>query len=144
VIAVDTNLLIYAHRFEVEWNEDAYRLLAELSEGSQAWAIPYPCIHEFVRVVTDPRIYADPTPLDRAFEQLRAWDAAPTLRLIGEGGRHVALLEQLALAGRVRGPMIHDARIAAICLDHGVRELWTADRDFGRFKALRTRNPLVG
>jgi toxin-antitoxin system PIN domain toxin len=144
MIALDSNLLVYAHRRDSEWFAETHAQIAELASGRQAWAIPYPCIHEFLRNVTDPRIYPDPTPLDRAFDQLRAWNDAPTLRLIGEGGRHVELLEELARAGRVRGAMIHDARIAAICLDHGVRELWTADRDFGRFKALRTRNPLVG
>jgi predicted nucleic acid-binding protein len=46
--------------------------------------------------------------------------------------------------GRISGPQVHDARVAAICQDHGVRELWTADRDFGRFPALKVRNPFVG
>jgi uncharacterized protein len=144
MIAVDTNLLVYAHRGEAEWNAEAYELLRDLAMGRQSWAIPYPCVHEFLRNVTDPRIYATPTPLEVAFEQLLAWTKAPTARLLGEGGRHLDLLAEVARAGRVRGAMIHDARIAAICLDHGVRELWTADRDFGRFAALRSRNPLVG
>ncbi len=144
MIAVDTNLLIYAHRAETEWNADAYLLLRGLTEGRESWAIPYPCVHEFVRNVTDPRIYANPTPLDVALDQLAAWEEAPTLRLLSEGGRHLETLSKLARDGRAIGAKIHDARIAAICLDHGVRELWTADRDFGRFTALRTRNPLVG
>jgi predicted nucleic acid-binding protein len=72
------------------------------------------------------------------------WGEAPSLRFLSEGGRHFERLSDLALSGRIRGAMIHDARIAAICLEHGVSELWTADRDFGRFPALKTRNPLVG
>jgi toxin-antitoxin system PIN domain toxin len=144
MIALDTNLLIYAHRAETEWNEDAYDLLRGLTEGREAWAIPYPCVHEFLRNVTDPRIYANPTPLDVALEQVAAWWEAPTLRLLSEGGRHFEILSKVARDGRAAGAKIHDARIAAICLDHGVRELWTADRDFSRFTALRSRNPLVG
>lgn len=144
MIALDANLLVYAHRRDSEWFADARDLLAELIASRRPWAIPYPCIHEFIRNVTDPRIYPDPTSLDQAFDQVTAWTEIPTLRLLAEGGRHLELLADVARTGRVRGAAIHDARIAAICLDHGVRELWTADRDFSRFPALRSRNPLIG
>jgi predicted nucleic acid-binding protein len=73
-----------------------------------------------------------------------AWRSTPSLRFLGEGSRHIELLIELAVEGRAAGAKIHDARIAAICLEHGVSELWTADRDFGRFPSLKTRNPLVG
>lgn len=144
MIAVDSNLLIYAHRPEVEWNEAAFEVVDGLAAGRAAWAIPYPCVHEFVRVVTDHRIYTDPTPLDRAFDQVHAWAQAPAVRFLADGRQHLELLAGVAREGRVRGAAIHDARIAAICLEHGVRELWTADRDFSRFPSLKTRNPLVG
>jgi uncharacterized protein len=144
MIAVDSNLLVYAHRRDSEAYEAARAQMTSLAAGRQRWAIPYPCIHEFIRNVTDPRIYVDPTSLDRALGQVEAWVEIPTMRLLGEGGRHLELLAEVARSGRVRGAAIHDARIAAICLEHGVRELWTADRDFGRFPALKTRNPLVG
>ncbi len=65
------------------------------------------------------------------------------MSVIGEGLGHIDTLRRLALEGRVRGAMIHDAKIAAICLDHGVRELWTADRDYSRFPSLKTRNPVI-
>lgn len=144
MIAVDSNLLIYAHRFGVDWNDEAYALLRGLAEGPRPWAIPFPCIHEFIRNVTDSRIYADPTPLDAALGQAAAWSNTPSVRLLGEGGDHVELLSKIANEGRAVGAKIHDARIAAICLEHGVSELWTADRDFSRFPSLKTRNPLVG
>jgi uncharacterized protein len=144
VIALDSNLLVYAHREEAERNDEAFALVTGLAEGRQPWAIPYPCVHEFIRNVTDARIYAKPTTLEDAFDQVAAWTTAPAARLIGEGGLHLELLADVAREGRVRGPAIHDARIAAICLEHGVRELWTADRDFARFPSLKTRNPLVG
>ena len=144
MIAVDSNLLIYAHRGEVEQNEEAFRLIAGLADGRGMWAIPFPCLHEFLRIVTDPRIYRTPTPLDDAFAQIDDWTASRALRLLGEGSRHLDLLVDISREGRVRGAAIHDARIAAICLEHGVSELWTADRDFGRFPSLKTRNPLVG
>jgi toxin-antitoxin system PIN domain toxin len=144
VIALDSNLLIYAHRRDNEAYAAARAQLEELATGRALWAIPYPCVHEFIRNVTEPRIYADPTPLDLALEQVMTWQRAPSARLIGEGSRHLDLLAGVSQEGRVRGAAIHDARIAAICLEHGVNELWTADRDFGRFPSLKTRNPLVG
>jgi hypothetical protein len=64
--------------------------------------------------------------------------------LLHEGPSHFELLRDLVTAGKIEGSQIHDARIAAICLSHGVSELWTADRDFSRFPQLRVRNPLVG
>jgi toxin-antitoxin system PIN domain toxin len=144
LIALDSNLLIYAHRRESEAYPAARAHIQDLATGRVPWAIPYPCIHEFIRNVTDPRIYVDPTPLDIALEQVMTWQSAPSVRLLGEGSAHLELLGQVAREGRVRGAAIHDARIAAICLEHGVSELWTADRDFGRFPSLKTRNPLVG
>jgi toxin-antitoxin system PIN domain toxin len=143
VIAVDSNLLIYAHRFDNDWNESAFELLRDLSEGVRPWALPYPCVHEFLRNVTESRIYEDPTPLDAALQQVATWVSVPSARLIGEGRRHLDRLSDLAIGGRAVGAKIHDARIAAICLEHGVSELWSADRDFGRFPSLKTRNPLV-
>lgn len=144
MIALDSNLLIYAHRRDNEAYPAARARLGDLATGRALWGIPYPCVHEFIRNVTDHRIYTDPTPLDRAFDQVNAWVKSPMVRLLGEGRAHLDLLGRVAREGRVRGAAIHDARIAAICLEHGVSELWTADRDFGRFPSLKTRNPLVG
>jgi toxin-antitoxin system PIN domain toxin len=144
VIAVDTNLLVYAHREDAEWHEPAYAALAGLAEGAAPWAIPWPCVHEFLAIATHARIYAPPTPMPRALDQVAAWMASPSLVLLGETGAYVDVLDRLVRTGRVAGPRVHDARIAALCLHHGVRELWTADRDFARFPELATRNPLPG
>ena len=144
MIAVDTNLLVYAHREDAPWHDAAYARIAELAEGQQSWAIPWPCIHEFIAIVTHPRIYAPPTPLDKAIDQVEAWIESPSLVLLSEAEDYWIQLRPLLVSGRVSGPQIHDARIAALCKDHGVTELWTADRDFGRFSGVQVRNPLVG
>ena len=143
MIAVDTNLLVYAHRQDSPWHEPAVRHLRELAEGRGSWAIPWPCVHEFFSIVTHPKIYSPPTPQDRAIDQMDAWRESPSLVLLGEADDHWDQLRALIAIGKIAGPRIHDARIAAICLSHGIRELWTADRDFGRFRDLKTRNPLV-
>ena len=142
MIALDTNVLVYAHREEVSLHRPAHRRLAELAEGRAAWAIPWPCVHEFLAIVTHPRIFDPPSPLARALEQLEAWLESPTLVLLGEAESYSPELRRLLEVGRVSGPRVHDARIAALCLSHGVRELWSADRDFSRFPDLAVRNPL--
>ncbi len=114
-----------------------------LAEGRGAWAIPWPCVYEFLAIVTHPRIYEAPTPVDRAVDQVDAWLESPTLVMLAEGVNHWSGMRALVADGRATGPRVHDARVAALCLAHGVRELWTADRDFGRFPALRIRNPLT-
>ncbi|HWD23571.1 MAG TPA: TA system VapC family ribonuclease toxin [Burkholderiales bacterium] len=144
MIAVDTNILVYAHREEAPFHEAARERLRQLAEGSALWAIPWPCLHEFLAIVTHPRIFLPPTPLARALDQVTAWLESPTLALLAEAGNHWEPLRTVLEASRVAGPQVHDARIAALCIEHGVRELWSADRDFGRFRGLAVLNPLVG
>jgi toxin-antitoxin system PIN domain toxin len=144
VIAVDTNVLIYAHRRDSEWHSSASRRLKELAEGAAPWAIPWHCIHEFLSVATHPGILDPPSTPDEAIGQVEAWLEAPTLALLTEGSGHWHVLRELLARRHVRGARVHDARIAALCLANDVRELWTLDRDFGRFPELATHNPLVG
>lgn len=144
MIAVDTNLLVYAHREDSQWHDAAYARIAELAEGQAPWAIPWPCIHEFLAIVTHPRIYDPPTPLEIAVSQVDAWLESPSLLLLSETGDYWQQLRSLLRTGRICGPQVHDTRVAALCKHHGVTELWTADRDFSRFPDLKVRNPLVG
>ncbi len=144
MIAVDTNLLVYAHREDAPLHDAALQRLAELAEGRAPWAIAWPCLHEFLAIVTHPRIFKPPTPLEAALDQIRAWLESPSLSLLAESSGYLDTLAGLLQAGHVTGAQIHDARIAALCLHHGVSLLWTADRDFGRFPGLKAQNPLVG
>ncbi len=143
MIAVDTNLLVYAHREDAQWHDAAYRCIAGLAEGQGLWAIPWPCIHEFIAIVTHPKIYSPPTPIDKAIEQIEAWLESPSLVLISETEDYWAQIRPVLLSSRISGPMVHDARVAAVCVLHGITELWTADRDFSRFAGLHVKNPLV-
>lgn len=143
MIAVDTNVLVYAHRADSEFHRSALTALEALAEQPAGWAIPWPCAHEFLSVVTGPAFGARRTPPDVAFEALRNWMAHPRCRMLHETDTHFDLLEALARRASLRGGALHDARIAAICIAHRVEELWTCDRDFDRFPDLRTRNPLV-
>lgn len=144
MIATDTNILVYAHRADSEWHEPARDCIRKLAEGRASWGIPWPCVHEFLSIATHPKIYDPPSTLVKALEQVDAWLESPVAFLIAEAESHWSILKDLLTAGQIRGAMVHDTRIAAICISHGVTELWTADRDFSRFPTLTTRNPLLG
>lgn len=143
MIAVDSNVLVYAHRADSRWHEPARQLIRELAEARARWAIPWPSIHEFLAITTHPGIYDPPTPLDVALDQVSAWLEAPSLILLSESDGYAELLERALRQSEATGPRVHDARIAALCLYHGVDELRSADRDFGRFPDIKVRNPLV-
>jgi toxin-antitoxin system PIN domain toxin len=144
MVAVDANVLIYAHRREVKEHTAALAVLRELAAATDPWAIPWPCIYEFFSVVTNRKIWKDAasTP-EEAWSQLEACFAVPTLRMIGEPGGFTPVLESYLRRSRVRGPVVHDARIAAICVAHGVGKLLTRDRDFSLFPELATENPFA-
>ncbi|MFK7850044.1 MAG: type II toxin-antitoxin system VapC family toxin [Akkermansiaceae bacterium] len=143
MIAVDTNILVYAHREDSLWHEIALVRMTELANSGKPWAIPWSSVHEFLAIVTHPKIYKPPTPLATAIGAIDAWQGSSGLRLIGEGSGYFETLSKQAIRGKIKGPRIHDTRIASVCLHHGVKRLWTADRDFSSFPDLRCENPLV-
>jgi toxin-antitoxin system PIN domain toxin len=144
MIAVDTNILVYSHREDSAFHKPALAAITTLAESGALWAIPWPAIHEFLAIVTHPRIYTPSTPMEDALLQVESWTACPSLSLIGESGEvYFRYLAQCLRASRTTGARVHDARIAAICLSHGVDELLSADRDFSRFPGLKIRNPLI-
>jgi len=142
VLALDTNVLVHAHRREGPEHVLASSLVRDLAQGAEPWAIPWPCVYEFFSVVTNARIWKDAasTP-QQAWAQLAAWLAAPALRLLAENESLIPILADLAQRRRVRGPVIHDARLAALCLAHGVDKLLSRDRDFSLFPELQVENP---
>ena len=143
MIAIDTQLLVFAHRAETAWHARARDRIAELAEGGVKWAIPMHCLVEFYAKVTHPRLFRPPSTPAQAIAQIDAWLEAPTLAVLADDGATWPTLRKLLDAARIAGAPAHDARIAAVCLRHGVTELWTNDRDFLAYPALRTRNPLV-
>lgn len=143
MIAVDTSLLVYAHRSDApghQWSRDA---LESLARSGRRWAVPWPCVHEFLAVVTHPQIYRPPTSSSTALTTVRDLKKLPGVMFLGESSDHLDILGNLLAPERVVGAKDHDARVAAICVGHGVDVLWTADRDFSYFPEMRTHNPLV-
>jgi uncharacterized protein len=143
MIAVDTNVLVYAHRRESLFFSTAYDCMKRLAEGQQAWGIPVSCLHEFLAVATNPKIFNPASTPVQAIAQIDAWLASPKAHVLHSTATHWRVLSELAHKAKLQGGQFHDARIAAICIENSVSVLWTADRDFGRFPALKTLNPLM-
>ena len=144
MIAVDTNLLVYAHRRESRYHVAAASLVRALAEGDSPWAIPWPCCFEFLSVATNRRLWKEAaTRPEDAWRQLAAWAASPSVRLLGETDDFLGTVERFVNRPRVTGGAVHDARIAAICVAHGAEVLLTRDRDFSLFPELPTRDPLA-
>ena len=139
--AVDTNVLVYAEIRSSRHHSTARKLLTELAQGTPRWAIPWPCAYEFLRIVTHPRVYHPPVPLQVALRDLRRILAAPSLTMLHETPGHEEIMATIVQESGATGNLIHDAHIAALCLEHGVSELVTGDRDFSRFPSLAVHNP---
>ena len=141
MIALDTNFLVYAHRSDNPFHIIARTAIDRLVQGILPWGVPVVCVHEFLAVVTNPKIFKQPTPRDVAFEQVDTLLAQSGARLLLPTAKHLSVLRQLAESGQTIGAQFHDARIAAICLENGVTTLWTADRDFTVYPQLLCRSP---
>ena len=144
MIAVDTNILIYAHRGESPFHSPAVTALDQLAASGRPWGTVWQCIHEFAAIVTHPKIFRPASTLDECLSEIENWRTCPTFRCIAEGPTHWPTLERVLREGRIQGPLVHDARIAAVCLAHGVEAFWSVDRDFSRFPRLNVVNPLGG
>lgn len=144
MIALDTNVLVYARRMETPLHVEAMHLVRRLAEGETPWAIPWPCVYEYLRVVTHPRLFKPPSPIGKTLDELDALAQSPSLTFLGEGPAHRTHLRRMIEAGRAAGNLAHDAHIAALLREHGVREFWTTDKDFSRFPGIAVRNPFVG
>ena len=143
MIAVDTNILVNTHRAELVFHEQTYDCLRVLAEGAAPWGIPVSCLHGFLAVVWNPQIFNPTRSVKQSIDQIDTWRASPRAHVLHSCLQHGQILSELAVNAKLQGRQFHDARIAAICIENSGSVLWSADRDFGRFKAVKTANPRV-
>ncbi len=141
--AVDTNILIYAHDSASGFHACAREELRTLVEGAAPWALPWPCVYEFLRVATHPAVPRWRLRPVVAWRVVQALLASPSLMLLSETPSHAATLAAVIEQSAASGNLIHDAHIWTLCLEHGVTELLSGDRDFARFRGLELRNPFA-
>ena len=137
MIAVDTNILVYAHRQELPQHSAARARLIRLAEGDVPWGIPVFCLGEFIRVVTHPRLFDPPHTIDEACRALERVLESPSLRILNPVERFWPLLAEAVREAEAIGNLVFDAQLAALCRESGVSALLTEDRDFDRFPNLR-------
>lgn len=133
MIAVDTNVLVFAHREEFPEHPRALFWLRHLASRDVPWALPVFCLGEFFRVVTHPRVFDPPSSINEAIAALEALADSPGLRVLSPGHRFPADFADAVRVGRALGNLAFDAQIAAVCREQGVGRLLTRDKDFSRF-----------
>jgi toxin-antitoxin system PIN domain toxin len=138
---VDVNVLVFAHRLEAP-NHDRYRAwLDEARSGEEPLGLAEPVLAGFLRVVTHPRIFREPTPLDIALDFVEGLLRSPTATRVVPGERHWSLFTELCRRVAATGNLVPDAYLAALAVELGATWV-TADRGFARFPGLRWRHPL--
>jgi uncharacterized protein len=139
---VDVNVLVYAHRIEAP-DHDRYRAWLDAARTAEEPLGVSPLVLSgFVRVVTHPRVFRDPTPLDTALAFVDAVRAAPNLVEVLPGDRHWSIFTRLCVESDARGNHVPDAYLAAMAIEQGA-SWWSADRGFARYAGLRWRHPLT-
>ena len=142
MIAVDANVLIYALDPKLPQHKEALRRLVELATGSTPWAVPFPCLAQFLRVVTH-RMFRAAIPRADAWHNLEILLASPSVQVLMPTSRHRALLREVMEESGADGDLVYDAQVATLCLEHGVREILTADKDFRRFPGIKATDPFA-
>jgi uncharacterized protein len=147
MIAVDTNILIYAWSKESPWHQEAAELMDRLEFGTTEWAIPNSCLCEFYQSVTSLKKLENPATPKEALERIEFWLALPHVAVLceitDEDYDHWACFTDILEYTQIKGLDVFDAHVAAICITHGVGEFWTLDKGYRRFKGLKARNPFT-
>ncbi|CAM3383237.1 VapC toxin family PIN domain ribonuclease [Mycobacterium intermedium] len=141
MLCVDVNVVVYAHRADLPEHADYRRLLEHLANGDQPLGLPDLALTGFVRVITNRRIFVEPTSSTEAWEAVDSLLAAPAVMQLHAGKRHWGLFRQLATDIDARGNDVADAYLAAYALENNATWL-SADRGFARYRRLRWSHPL--
>jgi toxin-antitoxin system PIN domain toxin len=142
VILVDANLLLYAYDPRAAEHEKSRQWLEETLSGSQLVRFAWMTVWAFLTIATNPRVFEHPLTVTEAADAVASWLGQPVAGILDPGERHLALVTRLTVEGQATGPMVMDAVLAAIAIEHGAT-LYTTDRDFARFPGLSWKNPLT-
>ena len=142
MILVDANLLVYAHVSDMAEHRKARAWLDARISGTSRIGLPWPSLISFLRVVTNPRVFARAESIEEAWEQVSSWLDQPNVWIPVPGEQHYQLLSNLLPYTRGRANLIPDAHLAALAMEHGLT-LCSADGDFARFPGLSWENPLA-
>ena len=142
MIVLDANLLLYAYDSGSSYHTAARGWAEQAFSGSEIVGIPWQTAGAFLRIITNSKLPGQRVTLDRAVEVVDQWMEQPNVRMLTPGDRHWPILRRMITEGQARGPLVSDAELAALTIEHG-GVLHTTDRDFARFPGLRWTNPLT-
>ena len=142
MILVDANLLVYAYSASTPQHATAHRWLDEKLNGRAQVGLPWPSLLAFTRLVSNPRVFANPISVGAAWKQVESWLDLPVVWVPHATERHKEILGRLLAGAAFRSNLVPDAHLAALAIEHGLA-LCSADGDFARFSGLRWENPLV-
>ena len=138
---LDANLLLYARNTDDPHHEQARAWLEGALNGDTRVGLPWQTLTAFIRIATNPRAFANPLAPDAAWNQIEQWLTSPRAWLAQPTARYGDVLGRLIRKHQIRGPLVTDAQLAALAIDHGVA-LMSADEDFARFDEVHWINPL--
>jgi toxin-antitoxin system PIN domain toxin len=141
MILVDANLLLHAYNPRAVEHDASRAWLEATLSGSELVRIAWVTVWAFLRISTSPRVFERPLQMNEAVEIVSSWFAQPVVGMLDPGERHWEILQAVSREGRTAGPLVMDAALAALAIEHGAT-LCSTDRDFSRFQDLRWTNPL--
>lgn len=142
MILVDANLLLHAYQPRSDQHEASKAWLESTLSGAELVRFAWLTLWAFLRISTNPRAFERPLTTSEAEAAVAAWLSQPQVGILEPGDRHWDILQGLMRKGQAVGPLIMDAVLASIAIEHGAT-LHTTDRDFSRFSGLKWTNPLV-
>ncbi len=141
--SVDANVLLYASDRSSNRHDAARRFLDSCAASPELLCLTWPTLMSYLRIVTHPRIFAAPLTPAEALSNVTALLALPHVRAVSELDGFIEVYARVATEVTVRGNLVPDAHIAAILFQHGVRTLYSNDRDFMKFESLDVHDPFV-
>jgi toxin-antitoxin system PIN domain toxin len=144
MFAVDTNVLLHAVDEESPFHRECRDALIRWRTGDSAWFTTWSVVYEFLRVATHPGVARFRLPIARAWDFVEGLLMSPGLTVLTETDRHAAVAaEVLRVVPDVAGNFVHDAHIAILMREHGVRRIYTRDVSFKRFSFLEVVDPVA-
>lgn len=141
MILLDANLLLYAYQPQAPQHAESRRWFEAAMRGTDLVRFAWLTLWAFIRIATNPRVFERPLSVAEAEAVVGSWLQQPNAGILEPGERHWEILRGLLHQGQCSGPLVMDAVLAAIAVEHGAT-LCTTDRDFARFAGLRWVNPL--
>ncbi|OGB91962.1 MAG: hypothetical protein A3G35_12395 [candidate division NC10 bacterium RIFCSPLOWO2_12_FULL_66_18] len=139
--SVDANVLLYASDTSSPKHPEAIRFLKQRASDPDLFCIAWSTLIAFLRIATHPRIFARPLSPDDALGNVESLLSLPHVRMLSEGEGFLEIYREVTARFPVRGNLVPDAHLAALLRQHGVRRLYTVDRDFRKFDFLEVADP---